>query len=154
MIDREIARSRSLPTSTSTSTSTQPLFLLRLQPFAEIAKQRYWVFGSKSRHLYLESTSQRTKGKFELLAQTPSDFARVADHLRTQRTQAHKALANRLLEEIVPFLEKQARKRARAEKALQRQAAAIANVHVYDTRTRKRQRINYNVDDSLASVDF
>ncbi|KAI9502920.1 hypothetical protein GGI25_003193 [Coemansia spiralis] len=149
LVDREAAKVRKPSTAESAKET-----LVRLQPFAEIAKQRYWLFGNKTRQLYLESTSQRSKGKFELVAQTPDEFTHAAEELRSQRTHAHKELADRMVEEIVPFLEIQARKRERVEKALHRQALALANVHIYETRTRKRQRINYNVDDNLASLDF
>ncbi|KAJ1666352.1 hypothetical protein EV178_002308 [Coemansia sp. RSA 1646] len=149
LIDQETVKHRSPSTATNAKDS-----LIRLQPFAEIAKQRYWLFGSKSRQLYLESTAQRAKGKLELLAQTPDEFINTAEDLKTQRTHAHRELADRLTGEIVPFLETQARKRMRVERALQRQAIALANVHIYETRTRKRQKVNYNVDDSLASFDF
>ncbi|KAJ1799312.1 hypothetical protein LPJ59_001919 [Coemansia sp. RSA 2399] len=149
MVDQEVAKARNPSTATHAKDR-----LIRLEPFAEIAKQRYWIFGTKSRFLYLESTSQRAKGKLELMAQTPDEFTSVAAELQTQRTHAHRELASRLTEEIVPFLATQARKRMRVEKALQRQAMALANVHIYETRTRKRQKVNYNVDDSLASLDF
>ncbi|KAJ2776878.1 hypothetical protein H4R18_005445 [Coemansia javaensis] len=121
----------------------------RLQPFAEIAKQRYWLFGHKTRQLYVESLSQRGRGRLELLAQTPDEFAAVAEELRAQRNHAPKELAERLVGEVVPLVEQQAKRRARVERALERQARAMASVHIYETRTRKRQRVNYNVDEAL-----
>ncbi|KAJ2000896.1 hypothetical protein H4R26_004400 [Coemansia thaxteri] len=127
---------------------------LRLQPFAEISKQRYWLFGSKTRQFYLESVSQRGKGKFEMLAQTAAEFAHAAEELRSQRYTAPKELADRLLNEVVPYLDSQAKKRDRMEKALHRQAIAAANVHIYETRTRKRQRVDYSVDQALDTLDF
>ncbi|KAJ2504992.1 hypothetical protein H4217_009312 [Coemansia sp. RSA 1939] len=148
LIDQEVAKYR----KPSAATHVKPE-LVRLQPFAEIARQRYWLFGSKTRQLYLESGSQRGKGKLELLAQTPDEFTAVANELRTQRTHAHKSLADGLVEDVVPFLETQMRKRVRVEKAMQRQALALANVHIYDTRTRKRQRVNYE-EDNLSALDF
>ncbi|KAJ2714300.1 hypothetical protein H4R19_001801 [Coemansia spiralis] len=150
LVDREPARSRqSLPAEGA----QQKPGLVRLQPFAEIAKQRYWLFGDKTRQLYLESLSQRGRGRLELLAQTPDEFARVADDLRTQRYGAPKELADRLVGEVVPFLEYQHKKKARVERALHRQAAALASVHIYETRTRKRHRVNYNVDEGIEAVD-
>ncbi|PIA16952.1 hypothetical protein COEREDRAFT_8090 [Coemansia reversa NRRL 1564] len=128
--------------------------LVRLQPYFEISKQRYWLFGNKTRQLYLESLSQRGRGKLELLAQTPAEFSSVVEELNTQRNHAPKELADLLVNEVVPFLEQQARKRERVERALQRQAIAIANVHIYETRTRKRQRVNYNVDDGIEASEF
>ncbi|KAJ2766218.1 hypothetical protein IWQ57_004462, partial [Coemansia nantahalensis] len=137
LVDGEPAASRrSLPAENA----LQKPCAARLQPFAEITKQRYWLFGNKTRQLYLESLSQRGRGRLELLAQTPEEFARVADDLRTQRYNAPKELAARLVDEVVPFLEAQLKKKARVERALHRQAAALANVHIYETRTRKRQR--------------
>ncbi|KAJ2794380.1 hypothetical protein H4R20_006245, partial [Coemansia guatemalensis] len=128
--------------------------LIRLQPYFEISKQRYWLFGNKTRQLYLESLSQRGRGKLELLAQIPAEFSSVAEELNAQRNHAPKELADRLVNEVVPFLEQQARKRERVERALQRQAIAMANVHIYETRTRKRQRVNYNVDDGIEATEF
>ncbi|KAJ2741822.1 hypothetical protein GGI20_004917 [Coemansia sp. BCRC 34301] len=128
--------------------------LVRLQPFAEIGKQRYWLFGSKTRQFYLESVSQKGKGKFELLAQTASEFTNAANDLRAQRYHAPKELADRLASDVVPYLEAQDKKRGRIERALQRQAIASANVHVYETRTRKRQRVNYSDDHIPDAFDF
>ncbi|KAJ1734302.1 hypothetical protein LPJ61_001149 [Coemansia biformis] len=151
MVDREPSKGRqSLPDEAARPQPSQ----VRLQPFAEIVKQRYWLFGNKTRQLYLESLSQRGRGKLELLAQTPEEFARVADDLRTQRYSAPKELADRLVDEVVPFLEQQVKKRERVERALQRQAVALASVHIYETRTRKRQRVNYNVDEGIEAMDY
>ncbi|KAJ2082931.1 hypothetical protein H4R24_001201 [Coemansia sp. RSA 988] len=127
--------------------------LIRLQPYFEISKQRYWLFGNKTRQLYLESLSQRGRGKLELLAQIPAEFNNVVEELNAQRNHAPKELADHLVNEVIPFIEQQARKRERVERALQRQALAMANVHIYETRTRKRQRVNYN-DDGIEAADF
>ncbi|KAJ2355978.1 hypothetical protein GGF43_002357, partial [Coemansia sp. RSA 2618] len=148
LVDREANKARK-PTLASTAKDD----FVRLQPFVEIAKQRYWLFGNKTRQLYLEGLSQRARGKLELLAQTPEEFAGVAEELHAQRNHAPKELATRLTDEVVPFLETQIKKRERVERALQRQAVALANVHIYETRTRKRQRVNYN-DDGLEAIDF
>ncbi|KAJ2300171.1 hypothetical protein H4R23_006273 [Coemansia sp. Cherry 401B] len=149
LVDREAEKMRK-PTLASTAKDN----FVRLQPLAEISKQRYWMFGSKTRQLYLESLSQRGRGKLELLAQTPDEFRSVAEEMHAQRSRAPKELADHIVEETVPFLEAQIRKRERVERALQRQALAMANVHIYETRTRKRQRVNYNVDDGLEVADF
>ncbi|KAJ1942935.1 hypothetical protein GGF37_002884 [Kickxella alabastrina] len=148
LIDGECERERK-PASASTNTAVNDA-LVRLTPLVEIAKQRYWLFGNNTRQLYLESLSQKGKGRLELLAQSLEEFAAVAADLRAQRSHAQKELADRLDTEVVPFLEKQVRKRERVERALQRQAIAAANVHLYETRTRKRQRVNYNVDEDIS----
>ncbi|KAJ2778622.1 hypothetical protein GGI15_004122 [Coemansia interrupta] len=121
---------------------------LRLEPLAECGKQRYWLFGSKTRQLYLETLSQKGKGRLELLASTPEEFAAVVEDLRSQRTHALKDIAETIAQDVIPFLERQAKKRERVERAQQRHALAMANVHLYETRTRKRQRVNYNVDET------
>ncbi|KAJ2442919.1 hypothetical protein GGF42_006802 [Coemansia sp. RSA 2424] len=144
LVDAEAEKGRRSATSTAAATTNDNL--VRLQPFAEISKQRYWLFGAKTRQFYLESVSQKGKGRFELLAQTADEFTSAADDLRAQRYHAPKELAARLVSDVVPYLEAQAKKKDRIERALQRQAIANANVHVYETRTRKRQRVNYNDD--------
>ncbi|KAJ1818214.1 hypothetical protein LPJ56_003895, partial [Coemansia sp. RSA 2599] len=149
LIDAEYDKARKPP-----STNPQPnSSIFRLSPFAEIGKQRYWLFGNKTRQLYVESLSQRGRGKIELVAQTPEEFAAAAEDLQAQRTNAHKELAERITSQIVPYLERQIKKKERVERSLQRQALAMANIHMYETRTRKRQRVNYNVDE-LAEYDF
>ncbi|KAJ2667444.1 hypothetical protein IW148_000139 [Coemansia sp. RSA 1199] len=148
MVDREANKMRK-PTLASTANDS----LVRLQPFAEISKQRYWLFGNKTRQLYVEGLSQRARGKLELLAQTPEEFQGAAEELQAQRNHAPKELAERLTEDIVPYLETQIKKRERVERALQRQALALANVHIYETRTRKRQRVNYT-DDGPDALDY
>ncbi|KAJ1646529.1 hypothetical protein J3B02_001105 [Coemansia erecta] len=149
LIDIEYDKARK-PPSTNPSLNDN---ILRLSPFAEIGKQRYWLFGNKTRQLYIESLSQRGRGKIELVAQTPEEFAAAAEDLRAQRTNAHKELAERITSQVVPYLERQIKKKERVERSLQRQALAMANIHMYETRTRKRQRVNYNVDE-LAEYDF
>ncbi|KAJ2798968.1 hypothetical protein H4S07_005565, partial [Coemansia furcata] len=149
LVDAETERGRK-----ATNTATPNDSLVRLQPFAEISKQRYWLLGSKTRQFYLESVSQKGKGKFGLLAQTVDEFNATATELRTQRYHAPKELADRLVSEVVPYLEAQVKKRDRVERALQRHAIANAHVHVYETRTRKRQRVNYSDDQSLDVLDF
>ncbi|KAJ2642124.1 hypothetical protein IW137_002830, partial [Coemansia sp. RSA 1287] len=54
MVDRESNKMRK-PTLANTANDS----LVRLQPFAEISKQRYWLFGNKTRQLYVEGLSQR-----------------------------------------------------------------------------------------------
>ncbi|KAJ2674923.1 hypothetical protein IWW42_001425 [Coemansia sp. RSA 1085] len=149
LVDREANKMRK-PTLASTATQE----LVRLEPFAEVSKQRYWMFGDKTRQLYLESMSQRARGKLELLAQTPEEFASLAQSLETERSAVLKELGQVLTDEVVPYLEYQIKKRERAERAMQRQAMALANVHIYETRTRKRQRVNYNVDEGLEAIDY
>ncbi|KAJ2600277.1 hypothetical protein GGF40_002418 [Coemansia sp. RSA 1286] len=149
LVDAEYEKARKPPSTNPSPNSS----ILRLSPFAEIGKQRYWLFGNKTRQLFVESLSQRGRGKIELLAQTPEEFAAAAEDLQAQRTNAHKELAEKINTEIVPYLERQIKKRERVERSLQRQALAMANVHMYETRTRKRQRVNYNVDES-AEYDF
>ncbi|KAJ1792177.1 hypothetical protein LPJ77_006197 [Coemansia sp. RSA 2523] len=148
MVDRESNKMRK-PTLANTANDS----LVRLQPFAEISKQRYWLFGNKTRQLYVEGLSQQARGKLELLAQTPEEFQGAAEELNAQRNHAPKELAERLTEEIVPYLETQIKKRERVDRALQRQALAMANVHIYETRTRKRQRVNYT-DDGPDALDY
>ncbi|KAJ2021094.1 hypothetical protein IW146_010301 [Coemansia sp. RSA 922] len=150
LVDTEAEKGRK---TTNTTLATNDS-LVRLQPFAEISKQRYWLFGSKTRQFYLESVSQKGKGKFELLAQTVDEFASAAADLRAQRYNAPKELGGRLVSEVIPYLEAQVKKRCRVERALQRHAIANAHVHVYETRTRKRQRVNYNDDQLLDALDF
>ncbi|KAJ2704750.1 hypothetical protein FB645_003031 [Coemansia sp. IMI 203386] len=149
LVDAEYEKARKPPSTNPSPNSS----ILRLSPFAEIGKQRYWLFGNKTRQLFVESLSQRGRGKIELLAQTPEEFAVAAENLQAQRTNAHKELAEKISTEIVPYLERQIKKRERVERSLQRQALAMASVHMYETRTRKRQRVNYNVDES-AEYDF
>ncbi|KAJ2721346.1 hypothetical protein GGI07_004016 [Coemansia sp. Benny D115] len=127
--------------------------LIRLEPMAEIAKQRYWMFGAKTRQLYLESLSQKGRGRLELLAQTPEEFASVAQDLKSQRNHAFKDLSTQITEEVIPYLERQLKKRERLERSMQREALALANVHMYETRTRKRQRVNYN-EEASSGYDF
>ncbi|KAJ2791125.1 hypothetical protein GGI18_001360 [Coemansia linderi] len=144
LVDTEAEKGRRA--TASNETASTDACLCRLQPFAEISKQRYWLFGSKTRQFYLESVSQKGKGRFELLAQTVDEFNSVAAELRSQRYHAPKELADRLASEVVPYLEAQVKKRVRVEKALQRHAIANAHVHIYETRTRKRQRVDYCTD--------
>ncbi|KAJ2905963.1 hypothetical protein GGI21_004103, partial [Coemansia aciculifera] len=92
LVDAEAEKSRRPTVSTPAAKDD----LIRLRPFAEISKQRYWLLGSKTRQFYLESASQKGKGKFELLAQTAEEYASVADDLRAQRYHAPKELADRL----------------------------------------------------------
>ncbi|KAI8324809.1 hypothetical protein GQ54DRAFT_295960 [Martensiomyces pterosporus] len=126
--------------------------MVRLTPYAEIAKQRYWIFGTKTQQLYCEATAQRSRGKFELLAQTPEEFMRVAEEMKGHRLISQKDLASKLVEEVVPYLEAQIQKKERMERKMQRNALASANVHIYETRTRKRQRVNY-ADDGFDQLD-
>ncbi|KAJ1843696.1 hypothetical protein LPJ73_005409, partial [Coemansia sp. RSA 2703] len=144
LVDREyeVARKPSLKDAASDEK------YLRLEPLAECGKQRYWLFGKNTRQLFVETLSQKGKGRLELLAKTPEEFAAVVEDLRLQRSHALKDIAEMIAEDVIPFLERQAKKRERVERAQQRHALAMANVHLYETRTRKRQRVNYNVDET------
>lgn len=145
LVDREEEKTRKVTTA-----DTADYDMVRLRPFAVIAKQKYWLFGNTTRQLYVEFDSKRGKGKLELLAQTVDEYVQVAETLRTERLHAFKELADRLIDEIVPYLEKQTKKRQRIERALQRQAVALASVPIYEARTRKRQRVNYkDTDDEI-----
>ncbi|ORX73742.1 hypothetical protein DL89DRAFT_253678 [Linderina pennispora] len=141
LIDSESEKAKRVTTADEMDTQ-----LVRLQPFGEISKQRYWMFGNKTRQLYLEGGSRRTRNKFELLAQTVDEFERVADELEAGRLRVHKELAERIREEVVPFVEKQALRKEKLERKLERNARQFANVHVYETRTRRRQRVNYDLN--------
>ncbi|KAJ2456014.1 40s ribosomal protein S15 [Coemansia sp. RSA 2336] len=94
LVDREANKMRR-PTLASTATQE----LVRLEPFAEVSKQRYWMFGDKTRQLYLESVSQRARGKLELLAQTPEEFTSLAQSLETERNAVLKELGQVLTDE-------------------------------------------------------
>ncbi|KAJ1932590.1 hypothetical protein FBU59_006317, partial [Linderina macrospora] len=143
---KEIIDSESEKAKRVTTADDMDTRFVRLEPFGEISKQRYWMFGNKTKQLYQEGGSKRTRNKFELLAQTVDEFEKLAQELDAGRLRVHKELAERIREEVVPFVEKQALRKEKLERKLARNAHLLANVHVYETRTRKRGRVNYNLD--------
>ncbi|KAJ1674367.1 hypothetical protein EV182_003427 [Spiromyces aspiralis] len=151
-LHRTIDSHVNMPKRGKGSDNFRPSFI-RLEPYAvDSLRRQYWLLGNESRFMYRETNPGSGRASWELVATSVPQFRSISDQLKRTRTKINKAIASSIDTEIIPLLERRAKRIEQREKAMRRNMDLFSNVQILESRTRKRKNVNYNVDDM--DVDF